>query len=68
MHWTREEEMKWEPFGSAMSMKVAASLDQSGKIVDWQFELWSNTHSTRPGSKTGNNLFTSWYLNDPQKP
>ena len=68
MHWTREEEMKWEPFGSAMSVKVEASLDQSGKIVDWQFELWSNTHSTRPGSKTGNNLFTSWYLNDPQKP
>lgn len=68
MQWMRDEEMQWEPYGSAMSMKISASLDQSGRIVDWQYELWSNAHSTRPGAKIGNNLFTSWYINSPQKP
>ena len=28
---------------------VKASLDADGKIVDWQYEVWSNSHSTRPG-------------------
>ncbi len=66
MQWMREDEFKWEPYGSAMSMKVKASIDNTGKIVDWQYDLWSNTHSTRPGEKTGNNLVSSWYMEQPQ--
>jgi CO/xanthine dehydrogenase Mo-binding subunit len=66
MQWMREDEFKWEPYGSAMSMKIKASIDNSGKIVDWQYDLWSNTHSTRPGEKTGNNLVSSWYMDKPQ--
>jgi nicotinate dehydrogenase subunit B len=32
-----------------MVTKLKASLDGSGAIADWNFEVWSNTHSMRPG-------------------
>jgi CO/xanthine dehydrogenase Mo-binding subunit len=49
VQWTREQEHAWEPFGPAMVTKLKASLDGEGKISDWNFEVWSNTHSMRPG-------------------
>jgi nicotinate dehydrogenase subunit B len=49
LQWTREQEHAWEPFGPAMVTKLKASLDGEGKISDWNFEVWSNTHSMRPG-------------------
>jgi CO/xanthine dehydrogenase Mo-binding subunit len=49
VQWTREQEHGWEPFGPAMVTKLKASLDDSGTIADWNFEVWSNTHSMRPG-------------------
>ena len=49
LQWMREQEHAWEPFGPAMVVKTSASLDGSGKIVDWQYAVWSNTHSMRPG-------------------
>ena len=68
VQWMRDDEFKWEPYGSAMIMNLEASLDQEGNIVDWKHELWSNTHSTRPGEPTGDNLLASWYLEKPFKP
>jgi CO/xanthine dehydrogenase Mo-binding subunit len=49
VQWTREQEHMWEPFGPAMVTKLKASLDSSGAIADWNYEVWSNTHSMRPG-------------------
>jgi nicotinate dehydrogenase subunit B len=49
VQWMREQEHAWEPFGPAMLMKVRGSLDANGRIDSWSFDLWSNTHSTRPG-------------------
>jgi nicotinate dehydrogenase subunit B len=49
LQWTREQEHAWEPYGPAMLTEIRASLDQSGKIVEWNYDLWSNTHTTRPG-------------------
>jgi CO/xanthine dehydrogenase Mo-binding subunit len=49
LQWMREQEHSWEPFGPAMIAKVRASLDASGHIVDWDYGVWSNTHSMRPG-------------------
>ena len=49
VQWMREQEHAWEPFGPAMVTKLKASLDGNGKISDWNFEVWSNTHSMRPG-------------------
>jgi nicotinate dehydrogenase subunit B len=50
VQWTREQEHGWEPYGPAMVTRVRASLDASGRIVDWDYGVWSNTHSTRPGT------------------
>jgi nicotinate dehydrogenase subunit B len=49
VQWMREQEHTWEPYGPAMVTQIHASLDDSGRISDWNYELWSNTHSTRPG-------------------
>jgi nicotinate dehydrogenase subunit B len=49
VQWTREQEHAWEPYGPAMVTRLKASLDASGKIADWNFEVFSNTHSMRPG-------------------
>ncbi|MGC5799929.1 molybdopterin cofactor-binding domain-containing protein [Sphingomonas sp. NFX23] len=48
LQWSREQEYGWEPLGPAMLAQVDATLDASGRIVDWRHQVWSNTHSTRP--------------------
>ncbi|HUC50890.1 MAG TPA: molybdopterin cofactor-binding domain-containing protein [Xanthobacteraceae bacterium] len=63
VQWTREQELAWEPYGPAMMVKVAAALDDSGKIADWNYELWSNTHSMRPGPAGA--LIAARYLAEP---
>ncbi|MBB5703954.1 CO/xanthine dehydrogenase Mo-binding subunit [Ochrobactrum daejeonense] len=50
VQWMREQEHQWEPYGAAMMTRSEAALDADGKIVNWHFDLWSNNHSTRPGS------------------
>jgi nicotinate dehydrogenase subunit B len=49
VQWTREQELGWEPYGPAMVTRLKASLDASGRIASWHFEVFSNTHSMRPG-------------------
>jgi len=49
LQWMREQEHGWEPYGPAMVAKARASLDSAGRIVDWDYGVWSNTHSMRPG-------------------
>jgi nicotinate dehydrogenase subunit B len=49
VQWMREQEHGWEPYGPAMVTRLKASLDADGAIADWNFEVWSNTHSMRPG-------------------
>lgn len=53
VQWMREDEHRWEPFGSAMQMNIKAGIDASGRVIAWKTELWSDTHSTRPGGKAG---------------
>jgi len=66
LQWMRDDEFAWEPYGAAMSMSVKASLNAEGQIADWQYELWSNTHSMRPESTDGTNVLAAWYLAEPQ--
>ena len=49
LQWMREQEHAGEPYGPAMVVKVNASLDAGGRIIDWDYAIWSNTHATRPG-------------------
>jgi CO/xanthine dehydrogenase Mo-binding subunit len=63
VQWMREQEHGFEPYGPAMVVKVNAALDDSGKIADWDYGVWSNTHSMRPGS--AGSLLAARYLADP---
>jgi nicotinate dehydrogenase subunit B len=66
VQWMREQEHTWEPFGPAMTTDVAASLDASGKIVDWKYQLWSNTHNNRIDN--AGRLMPTWALAKPFTP
>lgn len=46
----RDQEHQWEPYAPAMSSELSASLDASGRICDWQYQLWSGSHNERPGN------------------
>ncbi|UCI10275.1 xanthine dehydrogenase family protein molybdopterin-binding subunit [Mesorhizobium sp. B1-1-8] len=50
VQWMRDQEHLWEPYGPAMLTRADATLDQNGSIVSWHYDLWSNSHGTRPGS------------------
>ena len=50
VRWRREEEFVSEPKAPAMVVKVQALLDDAGKPADWTQEIWSPTHSNRPGA------------------
>jgi nicotinate dehydrogenase subunit B len=66
--WSRADEMSWSPFGAAMSMHLAAGLDASGKIVQWEHEVWSPSHLMRPGAGDGVNLLAASSLAEPLPP
>lgn len=69
LKWTREDEHGWEPYGSAMVMQLQASLDADGMIIDWNHDVWSYSHSTRPsGSTEGSTLLAAWHRADSVQP
>lgn len=47
--WSREDELTWAPFGSAMVVDLSAGLNADGRIVSWRHEVWSHGHTSRPG-------------------
>jgi nicotinate dehydrogenase subunit B len=65
LQWMREDEFAWEPYGSAMVMKMKARVDDAGNIVYWQHDVWSHPHSTRPGSSKGASLLGGWHIANP---
>jgi nicotinate dehydrogenase subunit B len=66
VQWMREDEHGWEPLGPPMSTHARASLDASGAIDSWSFEVWSNTHSMRPGA--AGDLLAATHLERPFTP
>jgi nicotinate dehydrogenase subunit B len=63
VQWMRDHEHSWEPYGSAMLTGIKATLSEHGTITDWQFDVWSGTHSSRPGR--AGNLAAAWLLQSP---
>ena len=69
LKWEREDEHKWEPYGSAMLIKMKGCLDKNGKIKLWYHQTFSDVHSSRPKYKENfSNLLASWHLENPLKP
>jgi len=66
LQYTRAGEHQWEPYGSAMVNKVSASLDADGNILDWEHNIYSTPHGTRPGGDAGR-LLSGRYV-DPAFP
>src|SRR5258708_11692597 len=62
LQWSRHDEFVWSPAGPAMLMRAKAGLSPEGKVVDWDYALWSNSHASRPGQPGGLNLLGAWYL------
>jgi nicotinate dehydrogenase subunit B len=50
VQWMREQEHTDEPYGPAMVAHASAVINAEGLIEDWHYELWSNSHGTRPGT------------------
>jgi CO/xanthine dehydrogenase Mo-binding subunit len=66
VQWMREDEHGWEPFGPAMLSKARGRVSADGTVEDFQYEVWSNTHSTRPGP--AGYLAAAWQVEKPFTP
>lgn len=66
LKWTRADEHAWEPYGPAMVMKLQASLDATGEVNDWNYDVWSYPHlgRARAGGRTSG-LLSACYLSNP---
>lgn len=67
LQWMRDDEFMWEPYGSAMVMKLGAALDAQGNIVSWSHEVWSHPHSRRPGQSKGSHTLAARHLEKDRK-
>lgn len=67
LQWSREDELAWSPFGSAMSVRIEAGLDEQGRIVRWQQDTWSYSHVQRPGLSSALNCLAG-QLREPPAP
>jgi nicotinate dehydrogenase subunit B len=63
LKWSRADEHGWEPYGSAMSVALSASLDGDGRVATWTHETYSDTHVSRtqpgPGGRGAARLLAS---------
>lgn len=65
LQWRREEEFGFEPVGPAMLITLYVDLNERGRPADWTTEIWSATHTQRPGSGSGFLLATEALPNPP---
>ncbi|WP_028220312.1 xanthine dehydrogenase family protein molybdopterin-binding subunit [Paraburkholderia oxyphila] len=68
VQWMRDDEFAWSPISPAMVMRVKAALSSDGRITDWNYDVWSNSHAQRPGQPGGVNLLAAWHLATPFQP
>ena len=64
VQWSRHDEHRWEPYGSAMIMELEGSLDESGNINSLIADIWTDSHSTRPNRDAGT-LLAARYIEPP---
>lgn len=63
--WSRQDELGWDPFGSAMVADATAVVTASGRIISWDYEVWSQGHTSRPGRPGEPNLLAAGDLAEP---
>jgi CO/xanthine dehydrogenase Mo-binding subunit len=69
VQWTREDEHRWEPYGTAMTVTCSADLDAAGSVTRWRHDVRSHAHSTRPRATPGHStLLAAWHRAAPLTP
>jgi CO/xanthine dehydrogenase Mo-binding subunit len=64
--WSRQDELSWAPFGSAMTADVAATLSAEGRLSSWRYDVYSQGHTARPGYAGGvPGLLAATFLKEP---
>lgn len=54
----RADEMAWENYGNAYVVDQRVGVDAEGTIIAWEYEGWSPTRGSRPGSARPGNVVT----------
>jgi nicotinate dehydrogenase subunit B len=62
LQYTREDEMKWENFGSACVIEHRVGLASDGSIVAWDRENWVANRGSRPGYDQPGNIISGMLL------
>ncbi|MGP3956825.1 molybdopterin cofactor-binding domain-containing protein [Nonomuraea sp. 3N208] len=62
VRWSRQDELTWAPFGSAMSVDVTATVDAEGLVRSWEYDVWSQGHTSRPGYQGSPGLLAGAHL------
>jgi len=66
VRWSRQDELAWSPFGSAMVIDISAGLDDRGCLLTWTSEVYSQGHTSRPGYAGAPGLLAAAHLADPR--
>jgi nicotinate dehydrogenase subunit B len=65
VQWSRQDELTWSPVGSAMLAEVEATVDTTGRITSWSYDVYSHGHTSRPGYAGVPGLLAGAYLERP---
>lgn len=71
VQWSREDEFAWEPKTPAMVMEARAGLDAQGRLIAWDYGVWTPSHVGRPTGMApqGRDLLAGQLLHgEPQPP
>lgn len=63
--WSRRDEMICSPIAPAMTVRVTVTVDAKHQLQNWQQEVWSQGHSSRPGRAATPALLGSWQTQTP---
>jgi CO/xanthine dehydrogenase Mo-binding subunit len=63
--WSRQDELAWAPFSSAMVADVEAVVAPTGRLAAWRYDVYSQGHSSRPGYAGVPGLLAATTLADP---
>jgi len=67
--WSRADENAWEPYGPATLIRMQASLDAAGRVVDWNHDVYGYTHVLRSNPRADTMvLVAAWHLERPFSP
>ena len=65
--WSRQDELSWAPFASAMTADVMATVGADGRLSSWTYDVYSQGHTARPGYAGVPGLLAATTLAEPAR-